>query len=99
MRQQQFERHGGSSGLRDSWGLESALVAPQATFGEMRLLVDGDERAGANAAITFLLLGDWDPDFEPDELADPVLSVASDAVGMAALTALFEVRCRPAAAI
>lgn len=38
---------------------------------------DGNKRVGANAAITFLLMNDWEPNFEPDDLADLVLSVAS----------------------
>jgi death on curing protein len=58
-------------------------------------VVDGNKRVGANAAITFLLMNDWEPDFEPDDLADLVLSVASDRVDKAALTALFELHCRP----
>ena len=39
--------------------------------------VDGNKRTGANAAITFLLINDWEPDFSEDELVDLVLSVAS----------------------
>jgi hypothetical protein len=35
-------------------------------------------------------MNDWEPDFQPDELSDLVLSVASGAVDKAALTALFE---------
>ncbi len=31
--EQQIERYGGSSGLRDPAGLESAIATPQATFG------------------------------------------------------------------
>jgi len=31
--QQQIERYGGSAGLRDAAGLESAVATPQATFG------------------------------------------------------------------
>ena len=31
--QQQIERYGGSSGIRDSAALESAIATPQATFG------------------------------------------------------------------
>jgi death-on-curing protein len=30
---QQIERYGGSAGLRDAAGLESAIATPQATFG------------------------------------------------------------------
>ena len=65
------------------------LHLPQHAF------VDGNKRVGANAAITFLLMNDWGPDFEPDELADLVLSVASGVVDKAALTALFELHCQP----
>ena len=57
--------------------------------------VDGNKRAGANAAITFLLINDLEPDFAPDELADLVLSVASGATDKAALMAVFELHCRP----
>ena len=57
--------------------------------------VDGNKRVGANAAITFLLMNDWEPDFEPNELADVVLSVASGVVDIAALTVLFELHCQP----
>src|SRR6266513_2485048 len=45
--------------------------------------VDGNKRVGANAAITFLLMNDWELSFEPDELADLVLSVASGVVDKA----------------
>ena len=33
------------------------------------LFIDGNKRVGANAAITFLLINDWEPTFEEDELA------------------------------
>ena len=36
--------------------------------------VDGNKRVGSNAAITFLLMNDWESDFEPNKLADLVLS-------------------------
>lgn len=112
---QQIDRYGGSPGIRDSGGLQSALAIPQATFGGECLhqsiptmaaaylfhicqnhpFVDGNKRVGANAAITFLRMNDWDPDFEPDGLANLVLAVASGVVDKAALTALFERHCRP----
>ena len=115
MHQQQTDRYGGSPGIRDSGGLQSALATPQATFGgeylhpsipamaaaylfhicQNHAFVDGNKRVGANAAVTFLLMNDWEPDFEPDELAELVLSVASGVVDKAALTALFEQHCRP----
>ena len=40
-------------------------------------------------------MDDPEPDFAPDELADLVLSAASGVVDKAALTALFELHCRP----
>lgn len=117
MHQQQIDRYGGSPGIRDGGGLQSALATPQATFGgeylhpsipamaaaylfpicQNHAFVDGNKRVGANAAITFLLMNDWEPDFDPDELADMVLSVASGAVDKTALTAVFELHCRPLA--
>ena len=39
--------------------------------------IDGNKRVGANAAITFLLLNNWEPTFAEEELVDLVLSVAS----------------------
>jgi death-on-curing family protein len=73
--QQQIERYGGSLGIRDVAGLESAVATPEATFGgeylhtsipamaaaylfhlcQNHAFIDGNKRAGANAAITFLL--------------------------------------------
>ena len=38
--------------------------------------MDGNKRTGANAAITFLLMNDWEPGFCQDELVDVVLGVA-----------------------
>jgi len=54
--------------------------------------VDGNKRTGANAAITFLPINDWMPDFSEDELIDLVLSVASSTMSNSAVTE----RCRPA---
>lgn len=91
--QEQIERYGGSSGLRDPAGLESAISTPQATFGgeflhptipamaaaylfhlcQNHAFIDGNKRVGANAAITFLLLNDWEPTFDETELVDLVL--------------------------
>jgi len=59
--------------------------------------VDGNKRTGANAAITFLLINDWELDFSEDELVDLVLSVASGETSKPAVTGIFEKRCRPAA--
>src|SRR5271169_4925951 len=94
--EQQIERYGGSPGLRDAAGLESAVATPPATFGGEFLhasipamaaaylyhlcqnhpFIDGNKRAGANAAITFLLMNDWAPTFDEEELVALVLSVA-----------------------
>lgn len=57
--------------------------------------VDGNKRSGANAAITFLLINDWELDFTEDELTDLVLSVVSGETSKSALTETFEARCRP----
>jgi death-on-curing protein len=39
--------------------------------------IDGNKRVGANAAITFLLMNNWQPIFDEEELLDLVLSVDS----------------------
>ncbi len=113
MHQQQIDQYGGSPGIRDSGGLQSAIATPQASNGSEYLhpsipamaaaylfhisqnhaFVDGNKRVGANAVITVLLMNDWEPDFEPNELADVVLSGVVD---KAAVTALFELHCHPA---
>jgi death-on-curing protein len=61
--------------------------------------VDGNKRTGANAAITFLLINDWDLDLSEDELVDLVLSVASGAIPKSALTRVFESSCHPASGL
>jgi death-on-curing protein len=113
--EQQIERYGGSPGLRDTEGLESAVATPQATFGGEFLhvsipamaaaylyhlcrnhpFVDGNKRVGANAAITFLLMNNWEPTFDTEELVDVVLSVASGGLSKARLIEIFESRCKP----
>jgi death-on-curing protein len=113
--EQQIDRYGGSAGLRDAAGLESAVATPQATYGGVFLhtsvpamaaaylfhlcqnhaFIDGNKRVGANAAITFLLLNDWEPLFDERELVELVLSVASGGLGKPGLTEIFESRCRP----
>ncbi len=112
---QQIERYGGSSGLRDAAGLESAVATPQATFGgeflhtsipamaaaylfhlcQNHAFIDGNKRVGANAAITFLLINNWYPTFDEEELVDLVLRVASGRLAKPELVAVFESRCRP----
>src|SRR5260370_16598879 len=56
---------------------------------------DGNKRVGANAAITFLLMNNWEPSFDEEELADLVLSVASGELGKPRLIEIFELRCQP----
>ena len=111
---QQIERYGGSNGLRDAAGLESAVATPQATFGgeflhrsipamaaaylfhlcQNHAFIDGNNRVGANAAITFLLMNNWEPLFGQEELVELVLSVASGVLGKPALIDILEVRSK-----
>jgi len=113
--EQQIQRYGGSSGIRDAAALESAIATPQAMFGGQYLhptipamaaaclfhlcqnhaFIDGNKRTGANAAITFLLMNDWEPLFNEIELADLVLAVAAGQMTKADLTQTFESRCVP----
>jgi death-on-curing protein len=112
--EQQIERYGGSSGLRDAAGFESAVATPQATFGGQFLhasipamaaaylfhlcqnhpFIDGNKRVGANAAVTFLLMNNWEPTFDSEALAELVLSVASGRMGKPGLIEIFESRCK-----
>jgi death on curing protein len=112
---QQIERYGGSAGLRDAAGLESAVATPQATFGgeflhtsipamaaaylfhlcQNHAFIDGNKRVGANAAITFLLMNDWEPTFNEPELVELVMSVASAALSKPRLIEIFESSCKP----
>jgi death-on-curing protein len=57
--------------------------------------IDGNKRAGANAAITFLLMNNWEPTLDEEELVDVVLSIASGGLSKPGLTQIFESRCRP----
>jgi death-on-curing protein len=113
--EQQIERYGGSPGLRDFAGLESAVATPQATFGGEFLhtsipamavaylfhlcqnhpFIDGNKRVGANAAITFLLMNNWEPTFDGEELVDLVLSIASGGLSKPELIGILESHCRP----
>src|SRR5271168_3665113 len=56
--------------------------------------IDGNKRVGANAAITFLLMNDWEPTFAEQELVDLVLSVASVGLGKPRLVEVFESHCK-----
>jgi death-on-curing protein len=59
--------------------------------------VDGNKRVAANAAITFLLMNDWEPTFSEDELVDAVLAVASSSMTKEGLVQFFETHCLPPA--
>jgi hypothetical protein len=50
---------------------------------------------GANGAITFLLMNNWEPTFDEEELVVMVLSVASGELRKPALIEIFESRCKP----
>ena len=112
---QQIQLYGGSSGIRDHDGLESAVATPQATFGGVYLhatipcmaaaylfhlcqnhvFINGNKRVGANAAVTFLWLNEWEPAFDADQMIDIVLGVASGQIDKAELTEFFEANSRP----
>lgn len=55
--------------------------------------LDGNKRVGANAAITFLLINDWEPIFSEDELVETVLAVACGSMTKRGLVEYFEQRC------
>ena len=113
--ERQIERYGGSPGLRDAAGLESAVATPQGTFGGQFLhtsipamaaaylfhlcqnhaFIDGNKRVGADAAITFLLMNNWEPTFDAEELVDLVLAVASGGLSKLNLIEIFESHCKP----
>jgi len=52
--------------------------------------VDGNKRVAANAAITFLLINDWEPTFTEDALVDTVLAVASSSMTKDDLVRFFQ---------
>ncbi len=57
--------------------------------------IDGNKRAGANAAVTFLIMNNWEATFSQEELVDVVLSVASGRLNKQGLLEIFESRCKP----
>jgi death-on-curing protein len=59
--------------------------------------VDGNKRVAANAAITFLLMHEWEPVFSEDELVDVVLAVALSSMTKEGLVQFFETHCIPRA--
>jgi len=57
--------------------------------------LDGNKRVGANAAITFLRINDWEPTFSEEDLVNVVLAVAAGGLGKQELIAFFERHSRP----
>jgi death-on-curing protein len=57
--------------------------------------IDGNKRAGANAAITFLLMNNLEPTFSEDALVDLVLGVAQGVIGKERIARFFEECTRP----
>jgi death-on-curing protein len=56
--------------------------------------LDGNKRTGANAAIIFLRLNEWEPTFTEDMLVDVVLAVATGQLGKDELAAFFHRHAR-----
>ncbi len=54
--------------------------------------LDGNKRIGANGALVFLYLNEWELNLAESELVDLALGVASGVIGKAKLTAIFEGR-------
>jgi len=57
--------------------------------------LDGNKGVAANAAITFLLMNDWEPTFSEDALVDTVLAVASSSMTKDDLVRFFQVNSVP----
>ena len=112
---EQIDIYGGTHGIRDLNGLESAVATPQATFGGEYLhstipamaaaylfhicqnhpFLDGNKRAGSDAAISFLFVNDLRLAMTQPDLIDLVLGVASGVIDKAKLTQCFESCCQP----
>ena len=56
--------------------------------------LDGNNRAGANAAITFLYGNDWSLDLAVPEFIVLIMAVASGTMGKAKLTKAFRAQSR-----
>ena len=110
MHTDQIERYGGARGVRDQGLLEAALYRPQTGYyaslieeaaalweslAQNHPFIDGNKRAGANAAITFVLMNRLEPTFDEEELVDLVLSVAAGGQSKPRLIEIFESRCNP----
>lgn len=107
---EQLERYGGSSGLRDRGGLESATETARATFdgeylhadlfemgaayafhiAESQAFVDGNKRAGLNAALVFLLLSGWEVRDPEERLFRPMIAVSDRTMDKSGLAKLLK---------
>ena len=56
--------------------------------------LDGNKRTGANAAITFLLMNDFEPTFDEDALVNLVLGVAQGQISKDGVIRFFVENCR-----
>ena len=61
--------------------------------------LDGNKRAGANAAVTFLYVNNWSLDMDVPAFIDLVMAVACGTMGKAELTKVFEAQSRAEGAI
>lgn len=57
--------------------------------------IDGNKRVGANAAITFLYLNDWELSCTEDQLVDLVLDVAQGRAAKEEIAAFLETHSQP----
>jgi death-on-curing protein len=57
--------------------------------------LDGNKRTGTNAAITFLLMNDFEPIFDEDALVNLVLGVAQGQISKDRVIQFFVENCRP----
>jgi death on curing protein len=60
--------------------------------------LDGNKRTGANAAIAFLLLNDFEPAFDEDALVNLVLGVAQGQISKDGVIQFFVANCRSSGA-
>ncbi|MEN9581211.1 MAG: hypothetical protein RJA70_4220 [Pseudomonadota bacterium] len=111
----QLEWYGGSPGIRDRVGLESAVETPRVTFdgqllhdglfaiaaayafhiAESQAFVDGNKRAGLNAALVFLLINGWlvaDPD---GALYDAMIAISAGTMTKQQLAELLQTLALP----
>lgn len=98
---------GGSPGIRDRGGLESAVYQPQNVYyytggdlyeiaaayafhiAEAQAFIDGNKRAAASAALTFLEGNGVPTSTDSDVLEEAMLDIAAKRKGRKELAALF----------